>query len=896
MATATDNAVPLTGNPLIDGLTWGAAWQFGAAPHVLTYSLSLNDNPNGGAWNTTLSNAVRAALAAWSNVANISFVEVGGGEVYLQSTADLAFMLTGNELQTGMPGLVGLGLPPSPSLANTLLAAGGADRSFYSQPEGDIALDNYYSGFSYTSPGGVGLTIMLHEIGHALGLKHTDSTYDGRPSFGSLGIANLDSNLYTVMSYTDPSGSQIGTSLGSGNAATPMPLDILAIQQIYGANSGYHTGDDSYQFIDSGAVQTIWDAGGNDTVSASNFGNSNATIDLRAGHFSQVGGSSSRLGIAYGVAIENAVGGLGNDVLLGNEVPNRLDGGAGIDTMVGGAGDDTYVADSAQDVVSESANDGIDTVLASVEFVLPNHVENLSLTGTGTINGTGNGTANSLSGNLKANVLSGGGGDDIFVGGGGRDTLVGGTGSDTYKVGNDATAPNTLTISGDPSAILANWPTGTFNFNYGAFISQNGAYSSNGFSFLLGDSDGDGLANTLSVVASYPSTDLFQHNGFNLSFSHYSLGEALHVGRYTDFVFGYAPNGVSASFSAIGSGVSYQYLSEVNIEAIDIEYGTQTPFLNSLAMSFRYQTSVDAPLTLVRFDYNSSSRWALTDEVAVVELPGEGYDVVESKDSYALPDNVEELRLGGAVNIVGKGNDAENMIVGNAGDNLIQGLGGNDTLSGSFGNDTMIGGAGNDSLNGGFGLDVAVFSGVVTGYTVAKAGKAYTVTDINSANGDDGIDTLTGIERIRFADGEMGVLAEPGMRIGHVEYPAQWLANYVVADFNADGRMDISWMTRAGLTGTWTIDGANVWDADAMNSPFTDWTTVDNNGDGRADVAFQHMAGGGMVQWNSLSLAAQTIPALPIAPEMPTAPPTIPPTPPVSPPLAPPPPEPGWGM
>ncbi|HYE47656.1 MAG TPA: hypothetical protein VEA44_17955, partial [Caulobacter sp.] len=123
-------------------------------------------------------------------------------------------------------------------------------------------------------------------------------------------------------------------------------------------------------------------------------------------------------------------GGDGGDDLIGGLGHDLLDGGAGVDEMAGGAGDDTYVVDDAGDVISELGGEGSDRVRATASFVLGDNLENLSLEGSGDIDGTGNGLGNVLDGNSGANTLSGGGGNDLLKGGAGDDVLQGGTGND----------------------------------------------------------------------------------------------------------------------------------------------------------------------------------------------------------------------------------------------------------------------------------------------------------------------------------------------------------------------------------------------------------------------------------------------------------------------------------
>ncbi len=145
-------------------------------------------------------------------------------------------------------------------------------------------------------------------------------------------------------------------------------------------------------------------------------------------------------------------GGGGDDTLIGGQGDDVLDGGIGADYLAGGAGDDTYVVDDAGDFVLESAGEGVDTVISSIGFFLPDNVERVTLTGTDATDATGNDDDNTLVGNDGANRLSGQGGDDTLVGGGGADTLVGGAGDDVYYV--DDAGDTIVELSGQGDDIV----------------------------------------------------------------------------------------------------------------------------------------------------------------------------------------------------------------------------------------------------------------------------------------------------------------------------------------------------------------------------------------------------------------------------------------------------------
>jgi Ca2+-binding RTX toxin-like protein len=138
-------------------------------------------------------------------------------------------------------------------------------------------------------------------------------------------------------------------------------------------------------------------------------------------------GNSAANRFIGGAGFDLLDGSAGNDTLDGGAGKDTLIGGAGKDTMIGGSGDDSYSADNVSDVVTEDANAGTDVVSSSVSYLLPINVENLTLTGTAALNGTGNGQANVMVGNAANNQLNGGSG---------ADTLIGGRGNDSYIIDN----------------------------------------------------------------------------------------------------------------------------------------------------------------------------------------------------------------------------------------------------------------------------------------------------------------------------------------------------------------------------------------------------------------------------------------------------------------------------
>ena len=460
MALYTDRSpvgrYALSGNKFIDGLLPGAIasrvawstidggvtqvsysfpWADGvASPFPQKYGLGENVASIKGAVTSAQAEQIAKAFDAWAGVAKVAFTKIA--ETSDGTVGDIRIAFT-----SAVPSRYwGYALGVSDGLSNA---------------HGDIWIDDSIIGQSFET-GTYNFMSMMHEIGHALGLKH--------PFEGAKIPSGFDNRRYTIMSYTDPDKvwwRNPDTGAMTYLIKSPMVYDILAIQKIYGANTAWHTGDDVYAFSPKApSFEAIWDAGGNDTFSVADF-SQGCTIDLTAGTYSSLAYDSvsltSNIGIAFNCTIENARGGQGGDTLIGSEGSNTLSGNAGADALRGNGGNDTLDGGAGDDVLDGGlgddtliGGDGVDTATyantkGAVKVSLD--ITGLQVTGAGNdslsgienlIGGTGadllvgNAVANRLDGGAGADRLVGGDGGDVLSGGEGKDLTIGGSGADTF--------------------------------------------------------------------------------------------------------------------------------------------------------------------------------------------------------------------------------------------------------------------------------------------------------------------------------------------------------------------------------------------------------------------------------------------------------------------------------
>ena len=202
----------------------------------------------------------------------------------------------------------------------------------------------------------------------------------------------------------------------------------------------------------------------------------------------------------------------GNDTLVGFSGNDTLDGGAGSDILIGGTGDDIYIVDNTNDTIIENANEGTDTIQSSVTYTIATNVENLTLTGTGAINGIGNAANNVITGNSANNTLNGGAGSDILIGGTGDDILTGGLGKDTLTGGLEVDRFDYRTLA---DSVFSNFDVITdFNANTGNDLFVVSTARTGGFS----NAGTVAELNALSIAAKLTNTTFKANSAAQFSF------------------------------------------------------------------------------------------------------------------------------------------------------------------------------------------------------------------------------------------------------------------------------------------------------------------------------------------------------------------------------------------
>jgi trimeric autotransporter adhesin len=399
-----------------------------------------------------------------------------------------------------------------------------------------------------------------------------------------------------------------------------------------------------------------------------------------------------------GTAAINATGNTGNNILIGNTSNNTLTGGGGIDTLAGGNGSDTYIVDSTTDIVNELVSEGIDLVQSSATFSLSTftYVENLTLTGTTAISGTGNAANNILTGNTGNNTLTGGNGNDILNGDGGIDILVGGLDNDVYIV--DTTTDTITELANEGIDLIQSSATfslvtltnienltltGTTAINGTGNLGNNIIIGNIAANTLTGGDGNDTLngAGGVDILVGGLNNDVYI------------------VDTITDTITELANQGIDT----VESSITFSLTTLTNVENITLTgaaiNATGDGGNNILTGNTSNNTLAggDGIDTLVGANGNDTY---IVDTITdiITEVANQGTDTVQSSVTFSLLPHIhiEHLTLTGITAISGTGNAANNILTGNTGNNTLTGGGGNDTLNGAGGVDILVGGLNND--------------------------------------------------------------------------------------------------------------------------------------------------------------------------------------------------------
>jgi Ca2+-binding RTX toxin-like protein len=658
--TGNDLDNVLTGNSAINSLTGGAG----------------NDTLDGGAGGDTMSGGMGDDTYVVDHASDTVSEAGGGGEDTVRSgityslgadvenlvlTGSAAINGTGNLLDNTLTGNAGANVLDGGAGADTLVGGGGDDT---------YTVDN--AGDSITEAAGEGLDLVNASVTYTLAANVEKLTLTGTEAINGTGNesdntlkGNAAANVLTGGAGNDSLDGQGGADTMAGG-----------------------TGDDTYTVdIADDVIVELADEGIDSVVSAIAWTLGENIDNLTLTGTAAVNGTGNGLN---NVLLGNSA----NNTLTGGEGNDVLNGGAGIDQMFGGAGDDSYYVDVSGDVITENPGAGTDTVFSAVTVTLGANLENLTLTGTAAINGTGNALDNKLFGNAAVNQLNGGAGNDIIDGGASNDTMAGGTGDDTYYVNafgdivNEAAEEGSDTVKATATYVLA-------DSGYVENLELTGTAAING--------TGNAIANILTGNAASNALD---GRGGADTMRGGAGNDTYWVDTAGDIVEELEGEGEDTVTAAVTYTLVSQFVENLTLGGTAVINGTGNESANKLTGNGKNNElyGLGGDDILDGGLGNDRMEGGLGDDIyyvnatgdTVVEQEGQGTDTVVSSASYSLGTTLENLTLANS-GITGTGNSGNNRLVCSDSGNTLYGLDGDDTLEGGLGADTLMGGLGNDT-------------------------------------------------------------------------------------------------------------------------------------------------------------------------------------------------------